>query len=480
MGIRKARFMKVATMSVAGAALVGLGMPVRAQSTTAARGSASAEMRANDSSRADVAQFREFLDAHPEIAESLRTNPSLLDNKDFVKHHSELKSFLRDNRDVRNDARQDPNAFIQEVDQFGRDRGPRDQAREQADFHRFMNSHPEIAEQVRKDPSLLDNRAFVKNHPALQAYYQDHTGIRGEVAQDPDAFMHRGDSFDRDFYARDRDVRDASLAEFQRFANSHREIADQLRKDPALINNRDFVNGYPELRAFLQQHPELTTQMRQNPIAFMQQENRFNGQADERDADRADRGGRAEQFHRFLDDHPEIAEQVRRDHSLAGNQQFIDSHAELKGFYQANPDVRDRARQDPDAFMQREDRFARVDDRGYRDFDRDHLASFHNFLGGHSDVAQDMSRDPMLVKNPDYVQNHPDLNNYLKANPSVRDDLMQNPQGFVKGTQQVGVHTGANGVTGTTGSSISHSTRTGTTGTPGTTASPTYSTKAKQ
>jgi hypothetical protein len=483
MGIKTVRFMKVATLSVAGAALVGVGVPARAQSTASARGSVSAEVQANNSSRPDVAQLREFLDGHPEVAESLRTNPSLLDNKDFVKHHSDLKKFLRDNRDVRNDARQDPTALMQEVDQFGRTRGVRDQGREARDFHEFLDSHPEISEQVRKDPSLLDNRAFVKNHPALQGFYQDHAGVRNDVAQDPDAFMHRGDNFDRDFYSNDRDVRDRSLAEFRRFSDSHREIADQLRKDPGLINSRDFVNGYPDLRNFLRDHPELTAQMRQNPNAFMQQADRFNsGQADERGFDR---GRRAEEFRRFLDDHPEIAEQVRRDHSLAVNQQFIDNHPELKGFYQANPDVRDRVRQDPDAFMQREDGFARVDNRS---FDRDHLASFHDFLGGHSDVARDMSHDPTVVKNPDYLQNHPELNNYLKANPGVRDDLMQHPQSFVKGTQQVGVQTGANGVSATGSGSISGSTGAGTTGTSGTTkttgtsgttASPTYEPKAK-
>lgn len=476
MGINTARFMKVATLSVAGAALVGLGVPARAQSTSSLQGSASTEIQANDSTRGDAAQFREFLDTHPDVAESLRADPSLLDNKGFVKHHSELKNFLRDNPGVRESARQNPTAFMQQADEFGRDRGVRDQDRDGREFRQFMDSHPEIGEQVRRDPTLLENREFVKNHPDLQAFYEDHSGIRNEVGQDPDAFMRRGDNFDRDFYSGDRDVRDRTLAQFDRFADSHREIADQLRKDPALINNRDFVNGYPELRNFLREHPELYAQMRQNPNAFMQQEDRFDLHSDARDFDR---GRRAEEFRRFLDGHPEIGEQVRRDHSLAVNQQFIDSHPELKGFYQANPDVRDRVRQDPDGFMQQGDRFARVDDRGDRDFDRDHLASFHDFLGGHSDVARDMSRDPRLVKNPDYVHNHPELDNYLKANPGVRDDLMQHPQSFVHGTQQVGVRTGSSGVSGTGSPSINGSTGIGTTGAIGTAASPTSEPKPR-
>jgi hypothetical protein len=473
MGIRTARYMKVATLSVASAAMVGLGVPARAQSTASAHGYVSAQVQANDSNRADVAQFREFLDAHPEIAEQLRTNNSLINKKNFVKHHSDLKNFLHDNPGVRDAARQDPNAFMQRVDQFGRDRGTTDPGREAGRLHQFMDSHPEIAEQVRRNPSLLDNRDFVKNHPALQNFLQDYPGTRDQIAQDPNAFMHQGDDFDRDA-SRDRGARDRNVAEFNRFAGSHREIADQLRKDPSLIKSRDFVNGYPDLRNFLQQHPELNAQIRQHPEAFMQQENRFDSDAGARNFD----GGRnAEQFRRFLDDHPEIAEQIRRDHSLAANRDFIESHPELKGFYQTNPDVRERMRQDPNAFMQREDSFARVDSRDNRNFDRDRLASFHDFLGGHSDIAQDMSRDPQLVKNPDYLQNHPELNNYLKANPGVRDDLMQHPQSFVKGTQQVGGSAGANGANATGSTSISGSTRTGTTGT---TASPGHEPTRKQ
>ncbi len=458
MGIKTARFMKVATLSVAGTAVLWLGVSAHAQSTTSSQASASAQLQASDSTRADVAQFREFLGSHPEIAKQLRTDPSLIDTKGFVKHHSDLKKFLHDNPAVRDEAKQDANAFMQRVDQFDRDRNVADQGRGFGQLRQFLDSHPEIAGQVRKDPSLLDNRNFVKNHPSLQTFLQDHPGIHDEVAQNPDAFMHRVNDFDA--YSRDRDVRDRNLTDFHQFANSHREIADQLRKNPSLINSRDFVNGYPDLRNFLQEHPEVNAEMRQNPDAFLQQEGRTNGDANGRNFDG---GGNAEQFHRFLADHPEIAEQIRRDNSLAVNERFIGNHPALKNFYQANPDVRDRMRQDPGAFMQQENSFARVD--GRNDFDHGHLASFHDFLGGHSDIAQDMSRNPELVKNPDYVQNHPDLNNYLNSNPGVRDDLMRNPQSFVKGTQQVGTATGTNGISTTGTASVSGSAGAGTSGT---------------
>ena len=39
-------------------------------------------------------------------------------------------------------------------------------------------THREIAEQLRKDPSLVKNDEFVKNHPALQTYLQQHPEVR--------------------------------------------------------------------------------------------------------------------------------------------------------------------------------------------------------------------------------------------------------------------------------------------------------------
>src|SRR5580700_8882429 len=74
----------------------------------------------------------------------------------------------------------------------------RDANREElANFDRFLDSHREIAEQVRKNPSLVDDREFVTNHPALQTYLQDHPAVRVQLRQNPNPFMQRVNRFDR-------------------------------------------------------------------------------------------------------------------------------------------------------------------------------------------------------------------------------------------------------------------------------------------
>jgi phage-related protein len=308
---------------------------------------------------------------------------------------------------------------------------------ELAQFHQFLDSHPEIAEQLRKDPSLADSEQFLKTHATLQTFLQQQPGIREELKENPNAFMREEDAFNRrdDGLDRDATVR-RQLAEFNQFLDSHREIADQLRRDPSLADNEEFLKTHPELQTFLQQQPGIRDELKRDPNAFMRQEDAFDRRDDDlgRDAARRD----LVEFNRFLDSHPEIAEQLRKDPSLADNQQFLKTHDALQAFLREQPSIREQLRENPNAFMRQEDAFDR-DNR--RDHD-ERMASFKGFLGGHANISEELSKDPTLIKNHEYVQNRPELEAYLNAHPDVREQLMNNPEDFVHGEQQYNIKDG--------------------------------------
>src|SRR5215475_14244591 len=96
---------------------------------------------------------------------------------------------------------------------------------ELASFDRFMDRHPEIAEQLRKDPSLVKNKEFVENHPALGEYIAQHPEVREEISENPNGFMHQEQRFDRrEDQGADRradDVTGRELGSFDRFMDSH-------------------------------------------------------------------------------------------------------------------------------------------------------------------------------------------------------------------------------------------------------------------
>ena len=300
---------------------------------------------------------------------------------------------------------------------------------ELANFDRFLDSHREIAEQLRRDPSLVNNQEFVKNHPALQTYLQEHPELRAEIKENPNAFMQQEARYDRS--EDNRGINRPELAHFDQFLDSHREIAEQLRRDPSLVNNQEFVKNHPALQTYLQEHPELRSEVKENPNAFMQQEARYDRSEDNRGINRPELA----HFDQFLDSHREIAEQLRRDPSLVDNQEFIKNHPALQTYLQEHPELRAEIKENPNAFMQQEARYDRSENGMNRDADHRPFARFGEFLGSHSDIAQQLSKDPSLVKNQEYMENHPELREYLKANPDVRQGLMENPQSFVRYAQ---------------------------------------------
>ena len=306
---------------------------------------------------------------------------------------------------------------------------------ELASFNQFLDSHPELAGQLRKDPSLVNDADFVKQHPSLQNYLQEHPQVREEIKENPNAFMRQEYRYDRREDDRDRDINRQELARFDQFLDGHPELAGQLRKDPSLVNDDDFVKQHPSLQAYLHEHPAIREQLKQDPNAFMHQEARY----DRRDDDRGRDNNRQElaRFDQFLDSHRETAEQLRRDPSLVDNEEFVRNHPALQAYLREHPELREHLKQDPNAFMQQEARY----DRRENDMDRDSTshrrsASFGEFLGGHSEISQRLAEDPSLVKNQEYLENHPELREYLDAHPDVKQDLMANPQSFVKSAQQ--------------------------------------------
>ncbi len=312
--------------------------------------------------------------------------------------------------------------------------------RQLAEFDRFLDSHPEVASQLRQDPSLVNNPEFVENHSELLQYLQQHPEVRQELKENPNAFMRQEQRFDRHDDVRDADVTRGDLVNMDRFLDSHPEIAEQLRRNPSLVNDRTFVKNHPALQEFFEQHPGVREEVRENPNGFMHQEQRFDRREDARRENYGDRDvtrGELASMDRFLDSHPEIAEQLRRNPSLVKNREFVENHPALEEYLQQHPQVREEVTENPNGFMHQEQRFDHHED---VDRDRDttqaELESFGQFLGGHSTVAEQLSKDPSLAKNEEYRENHPELQQYLSAHPRVQEELTENPQAFVKSAQQ--------------------------------------------
>jgi len=306
--------------------------------------------------RGQLASFDNYLDGHPEVAQDLRKDPSLIDNQEYLEKHPALRDYLQQHPEVREEVKQNPNAFMHREERYDRREdarnGDRDVTRtELANMDRFMDSHPEIAEQLRRDPSLVDNKTFVANHPALQQFLADHPGVREEYKENPNGFMHQEERYDRR-EDRDRDVTRGELANMDRFMDGHPEIAEQLRKDPSLVNNKTFVANHPALQQFLAEHPGVREEYKENPNAFMHQEERFDRREDggmRRDRDVT--GGELASFNEFLGSHDKIADELSKNPSLAKNQEYLENHPQLQDYLKTHPGVHEELSENPEGFL---------------------------------------------------------------------------------------------------------------------------------
>ena len=66
----------------------------------------------NDINRAELRNFDQFLDSHPQIRAELSRNPSLVNNREYVEKHQELRTFLEGHPGVREQLRENPGVFM--------------------------------------------------------------------------------------------------------------------------------------------------------------------------------------------------------------------------------------------------------------------------------------------------------------------------------------------------------------------------------
>jgi hypothetical protein len=137
--------------------------------------------------------------------------------------------------------------------------------REVRNLHEFLENHPRVAEDLRNNPSLANDRRWVSRHDDLEAFLRDHPRIRQELRENPSRMM----SWERNLNAR------TDLRKFDRFLDSHPRIAERLKANPELINNRQFVENHPELRDFLRENPDMRRELQSRPRAFMERVERY-------------------------------------------------------------------------------------------------------------------------------------------------------------------------------------------------------------
>jgi hypothetical protein len=57
------------------------------------------------------------------------------------------------------------------------------------EFNQFLDKHPDIAQDLQKDPQKVNDSTYISSHPELSKWLDKHSNIREELKANPSAFV---------------------------------------------------------------------------------------------------------------------------------------------------------------------------------------------------------------------------------------------------------------------------------------------------
>src|ERR1700730_5774238 len=328
-----------------------------------------------------------------------------------------------------------------------------------AQFDAFLDAHADVDAQLRAHPSLLTNAEYLEAHPQLEAFLNQHPKVQTQIGQNPSFFMERAKRFDTKEARRSTnpnpDLARQQVANMDQFLDKNPNIDRDLRRNPSLVNNTEYLEAHPQLQSFLNQHPNMKEEIAENPRFFMQRENHFDAQETRRRAagDEQETGSRGSsqtqdrgasnpnpdltrqqvaEMDRFLDSHPDIDKTLRGNPWLVRNAEYLHEHPELQTFLNQHPELKEESAETPAYLMQREKRYD-VQERSRRgenpnsDLTGQQVATLDQFLDGHPDVDKTLRGNPWLIRNAEYLHEHPELQTFLNQHPELKEESAETP-----------------------------------------------------
>jgi hypothetical protein len=147
--------------------------------------------------------------------------------------------------------------------------------RELRSFDAFLDAHDETAQELYREPQLINNERFLRGHRDLRDWLADHEEAAEAIHADPRAAIWHERTAER----RDEEHRSAStqiserdLRSFEDYLNAHDETAQALYQNPDLINDRQFVRRHDALHDWLEDHKEAAATIQANPQKFLWRE----------------------------------------------------------------------------------------------------------------------------------------------------------------------------------------------------------------
>jgi hypothetical protein len=234
-------------------------------------------------------------------------------------------------------------------------------------------------------------------------------------------------------------ISEADLRSFERYLDEHWETAQELYRDPDLINDRKYVRNHQALRDWLQDHPEAAREIRDNPRAVLWRE-RGRSSRDRRDEDASTRltDRQRRSWDDFLDDHRVIARDLSRNPDLVNDTRYVHDHEPLDDWFHEHREAAAIIMANPNAYISQSSRSSEPGS-DYGQPTESDIQSFEQYLDRNWEVADALYREPDLIKSRGFLRDNPSLEDWMRAHPAAARAIRERPQDYLWRQRSMGI-----------------------------------------
>ncbi len=114
-----------------------------------------------------LTSYENFLAQHPTAAEALSVNPSLYRSPAFMAAHPDLWSYLNQNPALYQSLAAKAPAYSPDIAAYN--------------LSNYLHYHPEIAQTLAANPSIVNNPAYLNQHPDFKGFLMHHPGVQQQL-----------------------------------------------------------------------------------------------------------------------------------------------------------------------------------------------------------------------------------------------------------------------------------------------------------
>jgi hypothetical protein len=129
-------------------------------------------------------------------------------------------------------------------------------------FKAFLSAHPNIAQDLNQKFELSVDRPYIDSHPALRGYYDNNREIAEAIKKHPQQFLSEAGV---NSASEGSAITSQSLQRMRSYLASHREIANELTRNPGMGLARQYLDSHPDFYNFLNSNKEMFEEYKRHP-----------------------------------------------------------------------------------------------------------------------------------------------------------------------------------------------------------------------